>query len=580
MLTYLSKQQARSFTVPVNGIKLEAKDGETIMELCDRNHIKIPRLCHHPNLPPKASCRVCLIECNNSWFSAACVTPVYNGLSVNTKSNKVRDAVKQNLGMLLESHDERCTSCVAAERCQFRDLTDDFGVTARIRRKPEPKCIDNSTHSIRFDPGKCVLCGRCIRACESIVGSKSIHFANRGNRMVVQPTAGVTLEKSTCIKCGQCTLYCPVGAMTEKSQAQEVLEELRKVSKNEKVCIIEKSSLVDIAQALGYQKGVINAGQVIAALKALGFSMVVDASVGNDILIDLEAENLVKMLKNSKAKFPVYASNCSGFVNFVEQSHASIMKQLSANRSSAAIISGLIKNQDTKPKELPDGSEQIYTVYIGSCTAKKDEIKRPELAADGLRNTDVALTTRELVQMIKSARIQVHKLGECNFDHVYGEATGDGSLAYVTGGLAESVARATYHKMTGKVLPAIEFKELLGYKSVRVADVKIGAKVVKFAAVDQIHDALDLINKIEKKDPSVSDIKYVEVTACPGGCVAGGGSAYPENGETIQKRINEIYSIKNNAFYRDNSESYAVKNLPLGEVQELLQATFKARPKK
>ena len=182
--------------------------------------------------------------------------------------------------------------------------------------------------------------------------------------------------------------------------------------------------------------------------------------------------------------------------------------------------------------------------------------------------------------MIKSARIQVHKLGECNFDHVYGEATGDGSLAYVTGGLAESVARATYHKMTGKVLPAIEFKELLGYKSVRVADVKIGAKVVKFAAVDQIHDALDLINKIEKKDPSVSDIKYVEVTACPGGCVAGGGSAYPENGETIQKRINEIYSIKNNAFYRDNSESYAVKNLPLGEVQELLQATFKARPKK
>lgn len=580
MLACLSTHQARSFTVSVNGIDFEAKDGETIMELCDRNHIKIPRLCHHPNLPPKASCRVCLVECNGSWLSAACVTPVYKGLSVNTKSSRVREAVNQNLSLLLESHDERCTSCVAADRCQFRDLVDEFGATARLRRKPDAKRIDNSTHSVSFDPSKCVLCGRCIRACESIVGSKSIHFAHRGNHMVVQPTAGVALDKSTCIKCGQCTLYCPVGAMTEKSQAQEVLEELRRVSKSEKVCILERSALVDIAQALGCPKGAVKPGQVIAALKKLGFALVVDASVGADILIDREADALVAKLGDANAKFPIYASNCSGFVNYVEQSHSSIMKQLSANRSAAAIISGILKNDETKPAELPRGSGQVYSVYVGACTAKKDEIRRPEQSVDGFRNTDVALTTRELVQLIRSAGLEVHSMGECNFDHVYGEATGDAALVYATGGLAESVARAAYRKVTGKVLPSIEFKELLGYKSVRVADVKIGDKVVKFAAVDQIIDAAKLIKKIEQKDPSVAGIKYVEVSACPGGCVGGGGSAYPADGDAIRNRVNEVYSIKNNAFYRDNSESYAVKKLPLGEVQELLQATFKARPKK
>ncbi|KAH0793082.1 2Fe-2S iron-sulfur cluster binding domain-containing protein [Histomonas meleagridis] len=582
MLTSLSPSSSfslRNVIVTVNGRKLEAKKGETILELCDRNNIKIPRLCHHPNLPQRASCRVCLVECNNSWLAPACVTPIYDGLTVNTKSTKVQEAVSANLEMLLASHDERCTSCIANNRCTFRDIIYEFNVHEKERHKPAPEAVDSSTHSIQFDPAKCVLCGRCVRACESIVGQKSIHFANRGDRMLVQPTSGVTLEKSTCVKCGQCTLYCPCGAMTEKSQAREVLSELRKPSQRDTVCTIDPSVFVDISEAFGYPAGTLSAGKVITALHQLGFKYVFDGSIGNDILINLEAEQLAKKLQDPKAKFPLYSSNCPAFVNFIEQSKGNMMKQLSNSRSTITMLSGLLKNNKTKPKELPRANEQIYTVYIGSCTAKKDEIERDNFVTNGLKDTDVALTTRELVQMLKTAGISIIKLKDSKFDSLIGQSTGDAALVYASGGLAESVAKATYQKVTGKKLEKVDFNNIRGYKTVRVAQIDINGKPFKFAAVDQLHEAQNLMERIEKKDPEVAGIKYVEVTACPGGCVCGGGSPYPENEQTMKNRINAIYKMKEMAKIQSAFDSPA-KKLITPDVEKILHTTFKARPKK
>ena len=221
--TNSSQSIARNITVTVNGRKLEAKKGETVLELCDRNHIHIPRLCYHPNLPPRASCRVCLVECDGKWLSPACVTTVWDGLKIDTKSEKVVNSVRNNLKELLDCHDETCSDCVANHRCQFRDMNVSFSVKAENSEHKDEPAVDRSTNSIVLDTSKCVLCGRCIRACEEVAGQSAIIFGNRAKHMTVQPAGGKTLQDTSCIKCGQCTLYCPVGAITEKSQVQEVI---------------------------------------------------------------------------------------------------------------------------------------------------------------------------------------------------------------------------------------------------------------------------------------------------------------------------------------------------------------------
>ena len=227
----------RNITVTVNGRKLEAKKGETILELCDRNNIRIPRLCFHPNLPPKASCRVCLVECDGKWLAPACVTTVWDGLKIDTKSKMVKESVENNLKELLDCHDETCSSCVANHRCQFRDMNVAYSIKAETKEECSEEGIDESTNSIRLDTSKCVLCGRCIRACEEVAGQSAIIFGNRAKHMRIQPTFGQTLQDTSCIKCGQCTLYCPVGAITEKSQVKQALDILS--NKGKKISVIQ-----------------------------------------------------------------------------------------------------------------------------------------------------------------------------------------------------------------------------------------------------------------------------------------------------------------------------------------------------
>jgi len=530
----------RPISVIVNGRKLEANNGETIMELCDRNNIKIPRLCHHPNIPPRASCRVCLVEMNGKWLSPACVTTVNDGLVVNTQSKKVQNAVRSNLEMLMASHDERCSSCVANSRCNFRDIVNDYGVEIRERETPAPKAVEKSTNGLQLDVSKCVLCGRCIRACESQTGLKAIQFANRGDHMTVQPATGLTLKQTNCIQCGQCSLYCPVGAITEKSQVQQVLSELRNRKAKVHACILDPSVIANIGEAFGLPEGTNVKGKLISALKQLGFDIIIDGALGNDLLLCQEFKEIKERIKKG-IKDPMFSSNCPAFVNYIEQSHPELIKSLSSCRSASSMVSAIIKKElPQKHKEIKLNAEDIYNVFIGSCVAKKDEIQRPGLTTTkGVKETDIAITARELVDIIRLSNISFNKLADSKIES-YVEGSAVGHIVASNGGIIKGLAKKASKKISGF---KADLTNINGIDSIRIGNIIYNNNTYKVIAVDGISNAAKVIELIQKKDPSVSNTIYVEVSACKGGCVCGGGSIQPKNPQTLKNRVNAIYNL-------------------------------------
>lgn len=584
MLSSIGK--SRHLTVKVNGRPMEGIKGETIMELCHRNHIMIPHLCHHPNLPPRASCRVCLVECDGKWLSPACVTPIWDGLSISTNSKRVHESVKTNLEMLLATHDERCTSCIANNHCAFRDLEYAFGVDHRDRETPAPKQVDNSSNAISFDVSKCVLCGRCIRACEYITGTNSIEFANRNDKLRVQPADGLKFNQTNCTTCGVCTLYCPVGALTEKNQAREVFDDIRKHADKIMVAIIDPSTKIGLSDGVGLPAGTDSTGKIITLLKNLGFDLVFDGAVGDDIMIREEANKLIKHL-SSNSKMPLFSSNCPAFVNYVEQSRPDLIKYLSDCRSPQAMMSALVKTILSRNwVGLSLRPDDFYCLTISSCLSRKDEIERPDLVtSQGVKETDAAISTRELAQIIKLNHTDFNLLKSSKFDSLSGEGTGYAALLSTPGGLTETVLKCAYQKVTGKELKNIEFKDLIGMQNVKVAEVDFNGQRVQAAYTDGTRFATYLIKRIQDGDPLVKDIKYVEVLACPGGCVNGGGSPQFFSPRVMQERIKALKLIDQKAKDHKIAESPIISQFIKEELSDtklthrLLHRQLKARPK-
>ena len=578
----------RNFKVTVNGRDYEGKKGETIMELCDRNNIHIPRLCHHPNLPPRASCRVCLVECDSKWLAPSCVTQVWDGLKIETKSSKVVASVKNNIEELLNTHDERCSTCVANNRCEFRDIVYEFGVDSPKRLEHCPECVDKSTNSIVLDPSKCVLCGRCIRACENIAGQSVLLFSQRGKKMTVQPVGGVTLQETNCIKCGQCTLYCPTGALTEKYQVREVMNELRNSKKKLSVVQTAPAVRVAISDALGLPPGTISTGKLVSALKKVGFNLVFDTNFSADLTIVEEATELVSRLQNPNSTLPMFTSCCPAWINYVEQSRPDLIPHLSTCRSPQGMLSSLFKNY--LPKQYNLTASDVLSVSIMPCTAKKDEIERKELrTSEGIKETDYVLTVRELVELIKQSGINFHSLPEMEFDSLFGQSTGAAIIFAATGGVMEAAARTAFEVVTGKKLSKVEIYPVRGFEnSVRVAELDLEGIKLKVAVVHGISETVKFLDQIKlNNNPELKDIKFIEVMACPGGCVCGGGTSCPESRETMEKRLEAIYKLDVKSNIRKSHENPLIKNLydsfigkPNGHLaHKLLHTHYHSHPK-
>jgi len=579
----------RFITVTVNGRALEAKKGETVMELCDRNGIKVPRLCHHPALPPRASCRICLVECDGKWLTPSCVTQVWDGLKISTNSPKVVESVKNNLNQLMEVHDERCSTCTANSKCNFRNYCYQFGVDTPKRLAPHPDNVDRSSHSIVFDPSKCILCSRCIRACEDVAGQNVLEFSRRGSKMMVQPYNGFKLQETKCIKCGQCTLYCPTGAMREKSQTRDVINRLKTRDFKLSIAQIAPAVRVNINDALGLKPGTISTGKLVNALRKIGFDIVYDTNFGADMTIVEEANELVERVTKGTGVFPMFTSCCPAWVNYVEQSRPDLMPNLSSCRSPMGMLSAIIKNQIPQIKNV--SASEIFNVAIMPCTAKKDEIERSQLRThDGVKETDIVLTVRELADLFKLQGINFTEMSDDDApDSLFGEYSGAGAIFANTGGVMEAAVRTAHDQITGKSLERIEYHEVRGFeRAIRIATINMGGKDVKVAVVHGIANCEKLLEKIKNGDEEFQNVLFIEVMACPGGCINGGGSSPCEDAQQLKARIDAIYKIDNTRAIRKSHENPRVKDLyekVLGKpgshlAHELLHTPFSYKEKK
>ena len=583
MLSSLATHKAaRTLKVKVNGRELEAHNNETVLELCDRHNIKIPRLCHHPALPPRASCRVCLVECNGQWLSPACVTTVWDGLSIDTQSPKVEEAVKANLAMLLETHDERCTSCVKNFDCSFRDMCYDYNVDVAERQPASPETIDKSTPSLQLDVAKCVLCGRCVRACSHVAGQHAIQMSNRAHHLTVEPAGGVSLAKTNCIQCGQCTLYCPVGALTEKSEATDVMQRLSEHKAKFHVCQIDPACGVTIGEAFGAGAGKDFTPQLVTAARDLGFDMVFSTETGNDLYAIEEAEELLKRIKDKKTKWPMFSSACPAWINYCERSRPDLIKKLGTTRTPDQLLAALIKNKlAARWPGLKINPEDIFCATITPCLAKKDSIKRAGLQTkSGIPETDVAISVRELVQMMRLQPLKLQELKAGKFDAPYGEGS-QASRAFVSsGGVADAVVRTAYKKAFGTDLGPLQFTAVKGLPA-KIATVDFNGTPVKVAVAEGTANTVKLVEAIEAGHPEVKDVIYVEALACTNGCVVGGGSPHFEHLDVLEKRHQAVteYASKSNAKTALDCQAVRAIHDDVHKSHELLRAKYAAQKK-
>ncbi|OHT14791.1 iron hydrogenase [Tritrichomonas foetus] len=406
---------------------------------------------------------------------------------------------------------------------------------------------DFSTNSIVLDRSKCVACGMCIKACNSVAGQGVLKLVKVGNKKLVSTKSGKPLQETNCIKCGQCTLVCGPGALTQKDAIQTVSEVLKNPGDKVLVCQTAPAIRVNLADGLGMPAGSIITGKMVTALKMLGFKYVFDTNFGADLTIVEEATELVNRIKDSKnGPLPMFTSCCPAWVNYVEQSQPDIIPNLSTCRSPVGMLSNVLKGEF--PKLLNVDETKIYNVAIMPCTAKKDEAERPQLRTEkGTKETDAVITTRELVKMIKDAKIDFKNLPDTPFDKLYSEASGGGAIFCNTGGVMEAAIRSAYRFYTGKELKDYNILDVRGLDGIKLASVDFDGTPIKFSVAQGVANAMKLIKKIKNHEDDVKDVKFVEVMACPGGCVCGGGSTRAKTKKVMEKRIEAAYKIDENS---------------------------------
>ncbi|EAY17406.1 iron hydrogenase [Trichomonas vaginalis G3] len=414
---------------------------------------------------------------------------------------------------------------------------------------------DYSSTGINFDMTKCINCQSCVRACTNIAGQNVLKSLTVNGKSVVQTVTGKPLAETNCISCGQCTLGCPKFTIFEADAINPVKEVLTKKNGRIAVCQIAPAIRINMAEALGVPAGTISLGKVVTALKRLGFDYVFDTNFAADMTIVEEATELVQRLSDKNAVLPMFTSCCPAWVNYVEKSDPSLIPHLSSCRSPMSMLSSVIKN--VFPKKIGTTADKIYNVAIMPCTAKKDEIQRSQFTMkDGKQETGAVLTSRELAKMIKEAKINFKELPDTPCDNFYSEASGGGAIFCATGGVMEAAVRSAYKFLTKKELAPIDLQDVRGVASgVKLAEVDIAGTKVKVAVAHGIKNAMTLIKKIKSGEEQFKDVKFVEVMACPGGCVVGGGSPKAKTKKAVQARLNATYSIDKSSKHRTSQDN-------------------------
>jgi len=558
-------------SLSINGLLVKVPEGTTILEAAKKLNFRIPTLCNHDDLCVAGNCRVCVVEqLGGKTLLAACAVPVNEGMQILTNSLKVRAARKHVIELLLSEHRADCTKCYKNGKCELQDLSNEFCVGDHLLLdlvNHKNFTIDMFSPSIQKDDSKCIRCQRCVRTCEQLQGVNALTVAYKGNKQKISTFAELSMGEVICTNCGQCVNRCPTGALVERTYLDEVWDA---ILDPEKHVVVQTAPAVRVGlgEELGLEAGNRVTGKMVAALKRLGFDSVLDTDFTADLTIMEEGTELLTRLKSvlvekdQSVRLPMTTSCSPGWVKFIEHTYPEYLRHVSTCKSPQQMFGALAKTYYAQVRGLDP--KDVVSVSIMPCTAKKYEAERPEMRSSGYKDVDVVLTTRELARMIKQAGVDFNKLKEDKYDSIMGVSTGAGVIFGATGGVMEAALRTAYEIVTGKEVP---FKDLnilpvRGIEGVKMASVRIeGCKdewkflegvELKCAVAHGLVNARTLMDGVKNGEV---DVHFIEIMACPGGCLGGGGQPIPTNEEIRRKRAEAIYEEDMSLQYRKSHEN-------------------------
>ena len=549
--------------VIINDLDYEFNERLTILEAAKRIGIEIPTFCHNEKLEPRAACRLCVVEVfGRENLQTACSTYIEEGMVIKTNSERVIDARKTNLALLISDHQSDCLLCNKMIDCKLLAYANELNLSVTpYYNVPDEKIaysftkIDDSSPAFIRNPARCIKCGLCVQICEQMQAVGCIDYRNRGGNFEVGPAFNKTIIETNCTYCGQCVINCPTCALEEKSEIDNVIKAIND-KKKIVVAQVAPSIRVSLGEEFGMPFGTIVTGKIPTALKMLGFDYVFDTELGADLTIVEEANELLERLseKNENCALPMFTSCCPSWVKMVEDSYPSLIPNLSSCKSPHQMLGSIVKTYFSAI--LGCDPKNIVLVSIMPCLSKKFDISRPEVKGQ----VDYSLTTRELGRMIRGAGINFPQLLDSLFDNPLGRSSGAGTLFGSSGGVMEASLRTAYESATGKTLEKIEFKELRDFTKLKYGEIDLNGRILRFASVNTLSKAKELIEMILSKK---IELDFVEVMACPHGCIGGGGQPIPSTEEIILARAKAIYQSDSKNPIRKSHENPQIKKLYL-----------------
>ncbi|OQY31524.1 MAG: ferredoxin [Spirochaetaceae bacterium 4572_59] len=567
-------------SITVNGAKVPLAGEKNLLEVIRKAGINMPTFCYHSELSVAGACRLCIVEIEGRGIDTSCSTPPRDGMVIKTHTAKLRKMRKTLVQLLLANHDNSCTTCDKSMSCKLKDLASSLGVTEiPFKKTKEPRKPDMLSPSLLRYPDKCVLCGDCVRYCDEIQGVGAIDFAYRGEDVVVTPAFNKSLGQVDCINCGQCAAVCPTGAIIPRSEIKEVWDALADEDKTV-VAQIAPAVRAAIGEIFGIPESSVTVGKIMNALKYIGFQEVYDTSFGADLTTMEECNEFLER-KKAGQKGPMFTSCCPAWVKYAEQFHPELIPQLSSCMSPQGMVGSLGKK--LLSKTLEKNEKDIIMVAIMPCTAKKFEKERPELSRNGVPNVDFVLTTQELGKMIKEAGIIFDELSPTAADLPFGLYSEAGLGFGSTQGVAEAVASYASRALNGKELSAFEPLAHKTYPAWKEVIINEGNLRLKIAIAAGMKDAEKLIKKVQ-----AGEVEYdlVEIMACPGGCVAGGGQpvSYDEHILTKRKaalknagKVTPLHAPEENPYIQKIYEKMLGGKCGSHEAHELVHTTYQTR---